>query len=66
MEITFQNKEQSNKQQREDFLKLSGAERVIAFINLSKKINAFPSKRIEKTSNNFLIDFTKTNDSKLG
>ncbi|WP_428223741.1 hypothetical protein [Flavobacterium sp.] len=59
MQVTFQTKEESNRQQREAFLKLSGAERVFAFIELSKQINAFPTKHKPEKSNNFIIDFTK-------
>lgn len=59
MKIFFQTKEESNKQQREAFLKLSGAERVFMFIELSKQINAFPTKHKLDKSNNFIIDFTK-------
>ena len=51
MKIIFQTKEESNAQQREDFLKLSGAERLVAFFELSRKINRFPSKiKVDKTS----------------
>lgn len=59
MKITFQTKEESNQKQREEFLKLSGAERVIAFFVLSKKISAFPTKRKPLPDANFIIDFTK-------
>ena len=34
MKITFRTKEDSNKLQTEDFLKLSKSERIYAFINL--------------------------------
>lgn len=66
MKITFQTKEQSNTQQLDDFLKLSKAERFFSFVILSKKINAFPTKRVTTKNTNFIIDFTKKNDSKLG
>lgn len=34
MEIRFQTKEESNKQQQEDFLKLSKVERIYSFLRL--------------------------------
>lgn len=60
MQIKFQTKEESNKEQRESFLKLSGSERVISFLNLSTKIlKTFPVKnKINKTEGNFIIDFS--------
>lgn len=59
MEIKFQTKEESNKLQREAFLKLSPAERFMHFKRLSRRILQFPTKAIEKENNNFIIDFTK-------
>ncbi|PKO99267.1 MAG: hypothetical protein CVU03_02550 [Bacteroidetes bacterium HGW-Bacteroidetes-2] len=57
MKIKFQTKEESKKQQLEDFLKLSGGERVWCFFSLSAQINRFPHKnKIEKT-HNFVIHF---------
>jgi hypothetical protein len=52
MEIKFQTKEESKKQQLEEFLRLSGAERVWRFFLLSAQINRLPRKnKIEKTDN---------------
>ncbi|GGD84422.1 hypothetical protein [Planktosalinus lacus] len=52
MEIKFQTKEESKKQQLEEFLKLSGGERVWHFFSTSAQINRFPRKnKIEKTDN---------------
>ncbi|WP_374174342.1 hypothetical protein [Flavobacterium tructae] len=44
MEIRFQTKEESNKQQQEDFLKLSKTERVYAFFRLMEQVSRFPIK----------------------
>ncbi len=52
MEIRFQTKEESKKHQLEEFLKLSGGERVWRFFSLSAQINSLPQKhKIEKTDN---------------
>jgi hypothetical protein len=56
MEIKFQTKEESNKQQQEDFLKLSKVERVYAFWRLMERVSQFPVKnKIDKNKDNFLI-----------
>ena len=45
MEMRFQSKEESNRQQEEEFLKLSGAERFFAFLELSRAVmRQFPDK----------------------
>jgi hypothetical protein len=57
MEIKFQNKEESNKQQQDDFLKLSKAERVYAFFRLMERVSKFPVKnKIESNKDNFIIE----------
>ncbi len=63
MEIKFQTKEESKKQQLKEFLKLSGGERVWRFFSLCAQINRFPTKsKIEKTDNFVIyIDLNKTN-----
>ena len=55
MEIRFQTKEESNKKQLEDFLKLSGAERVCRFLELSAQLKKFPTKHKPDKSSNFTI-----------
>lgn len=56
MEIRFQTKEESNKEQQEDFLKLSKTERVYAFFRLMEQVSRFPIKNKEdKNKDNFLI-----------
>lgn len=56
MEIRFQTKEESNKLQQEDFLKLSKTERVYAFFRLMEQVSRFPVKnRQDKNKDNFLI-----------
>lgn len=56
MEIRFQTKEESNKQQQEHFLKLSKVERFYSFLRLSERMSKFPVKnKIDKNKDNFLI-----------
>lgn len=56
MEIRFQTKEESNKQQQDDFLKLSKVERIYAFLSLMQQMSKFPIKNKEdKSKDNFLI-----------
>jgi hypothetical protein len=56
MEIRFQTKEQRNKQQQEDFLKLSKVERFYSFLRLSERISRFPLKnKADKNKDNFVI-----------
>ncbi|WP_134138677.1 hypothetical protein [Flavobacterium sp. S87F.05.LMB.W.Kidney.N] len=56
MEIRFQTKEESNRKQQEDFLKLSKVERFYAFLRLSERVSKFPVKNKEnKNKDNFLI-----------
>lgn len=56
MEIRFQTKEESNKQQQEDFLKLSKIDRIYSFLRLSERISKFPVKnKVNKNKDNFLI-----------
>jgi hypothetical protein len=68
MEIKFQTKEESNRLQQEEFLKLSGAERFQSFLNLSRRINQlFPSKEINTINpNNFVINPKLNNDKNSG
>ena len=57
MEIRFQTKIESNKQQQEDFLKLSKVDRVYAFWRLMESVNKFPVKnKINKNEDNFIIE----------
>ena len=56
MEIRFQTKEESNKQQQEDFLKLSKIDRFYSFLRLMERVNQLPVKnKIDKSKDNFLI-----------
>ncbi len=59
MEIIFQTKEESNHKQRENFLKLSGAERVLAFLRFSAGMSIFPSKHPRQKKDNFVIKIMK-------
>ena len=50
MEVRFQTKEESNKQQQEDFLKLFKVERIYSFWRLMERMSHFPVKnKVEKT-----------------
>lgn len=55
MKIQFQTKEESNKKQLEDFLKLSKQERIYSFLKLMQEMNKFPSKVVPEKSSNFQI-----------
>lgn len=55
MKIQFQTKEESNKKQLEDFLKLSKQERIYSFLKLMQEMNKFPSKAVPEKSSNFQI-----------
>lgn len=62
MEVTFTTKKESNKRRREEFLALSGAERVMAFLALSRRVKKFPSKYPqEEKKDNFVIDLSHEN-----
>ncbi len=57
MEIKFQTKEESNRQQEEAFLKLSKSERVWRFFELMQKSKSLlPVKEKPIKSNNFIIN----------
>jgi hypothetical protein len=61
MEIKFQTKEESKKQQQEAFLKLSKVARFYSFLRLSQRINQFPVKnKIDKNKDNFIIEIKVT------
>ncbi len=55
MELYFQTKEESNRKQLEDFLKLSKGERFYQFLRLMEKVNQFPMKHKNDTNSNFII-----------
>lgn len=62
MEIRFQTKEESNRQQQEDFLKLSKIERIYSFLRLMERVNQFPVKnKVNKNKDNFLIVIKERN-----
>ena len=56
MEIRFQTKEESNRQQEEAFLKLSKSERVWRFFELMQKSKSLPKKEKPSKTNNFIIN----------
>ena len=65
MEIRFQTKEQSNKQQQEDFFKLSKTERLYSFFCLMERVSKFPVKnKQDKNKDNFLIVIKPKGDVK--
>lgn len=55
MEIRFQTKEESKRQQEEAFLKLSKSERVWRFFELMQKSKSLPVKERPVKSDNFII-----------
>ncbi|MFY0483378.1 hypothetical protein ACI6PS_12315 [Flavobacterium sp. PLA-1-15] len=55
MKIQFQTKDDSNKKQLEDFLKLSKAERIYSFLKLMYRMKQFPQKKESSKKENFLI-----------
>jgi len=55
MEINFRSKEESNKIQRDEFLKLTPSQRVSAFFDLMYKLRKYPMHLKLEKSNNFLI-----------
>lgn len=59
MELFFQTKEESNKKQIDDFLKLSKSERFYSFLRLMEKMQEFPIKNKVKESTNFILKKTK-------
>ncbi len=59
MELFFQTKDESNKKQLDDFLKLSKSERFYSFLRLMEKMQEFPIKNKVKESTNFILKKTK-------
>lgn len=55
MELKFQTKEESNRQQQEAFLELSKSERVWRFFELMQKSKSLPVKQKPEKSKNFII-----------
>lgn len=55
MELRFQTKEESNRQQLEAFLALPKAERVLRFFLLMEQCAQFPTKYQKEKSANFEI-----------
>ena len=72
MEICFQTKEESKKLQQEAFLKLSGEERFMHFLKLSRRINKlFPPKyessfEVRNKGNFLLIHKDLQQDDEMG
>jgi hypothetical protein len=55
MEVNFRTKEESNKIQQEEFLKLSPVERYYAFLDLMWSLRHLPIKDKKYKSDNFQI-----------
>ncbi|MBD3628430.1 hypothetical protein [Cyclobacterium sp.] len=65
MEIKFQTKAASNREQRESFLKLEPKDRFYAFLDLCENLKKLPLKTPRKApSDNFIIEI-KTHDKNL-
>lgn len=59
MEIKFQSKQESNKQQADAFLALSAVERFVEFMKLSNQVLKFPRKPYEEKSKNLILELKK-------
>lgn len=59
MTIQFQNKKETKREQLNNFISLPKYRRFMVFIEISKKINLFPTKRKSEIDDNFIIDFSK-------
>lgn len=61
MNLEFRTKEESNREQEKEFLALSGWERVQRFLELSRKVKRFKTKKKSDDSkkDNFVIDFNR-------
>jgi len=71
MQVTFQTKSESKRQQQKAFLKLSGGERFMNFLELSRAINRlFPVKNKvsfeERNKGNFLLIHKDLKDNEMG
>lgn len=71
MEIRFQTKEESKQQQEEEFLKLSGEERIMRFLQLSRRINSLMpvNDRMsfeDRNKGNFLLIHKELEDDEVG
>lgn len=58
MKINFGSKQESKARQTDDFLKLTKAERIYAFIYLLLKSKQLPRKKEYDKSDNFLIEIS--------
>ncbi|AGC78222.1 hypothetical protein LX97_02982 [Nonlabens dokdonensis] len=60
MKVTFTTKEQSNLLQEEEFLKLSGGERLMRFISISTSMINMPQARpFQPNPDNFILEKKK-------
>ncbi|MBS3738048.1 hypothetical protein [Mesohalobacter halotolerans] len=71
MQVTFQTKAESKRQQQEEFLKLTGAERFFRFLEMSRAINKImPVKNRlafeERNKGNFLLIHKDLKDDEVG
>lgn len=67
MKIEFKTKQESKQQQAENFLRLSGAERLYGFLRLSERISHFPIKnKIKQKTKNFVIEIKLAKNANLG
>ncbi len=57
MKIKFTTKEESNREQRENYIKLSPINRIYSFIKQVYIFNNFPLKKNKSTNSNFTITF---------
>ncbi len=55
MEINFATKAESNKRRAQEFLALSGGQRITRFLKLMEQVHFFPIKHKLKKKDNFVI-----------
>ncbi len=59
MQIHFRTKEESNRIQQEEFLKLTPVDRFYAFLDLMYAMKDFPSREKDMNKGNFVIKLYK-------
>jgi len=55
MKILYRNKAESNKEQRDSFLKLSPIERIYSFLSLIHHLKDFPTEN-KRSNDNFIVE----------
>jgi hypothetical protein len=66
MRLEFTTKEESKQMQEDDFLKLSGSERIFAFFQLCKAVRQLPKKHEQEDESGNFVLIKKTKDGSVG